>query len=107
MRKVSEVTNIPFPFDSPTCCTLFIGNDGSFHQVYKNKELEYYTSVKEGNGNLLIVWPGQYRSDAFLVDDIDQYGRAKGFVVDSVEDEDNESEDSESVEVKSDLDDFI
>lgn len=101
MRKVSEVTNIPFPFNDSTCCPIYISKDGSFHQIYKGKELEYYNSAKEGSGNIIIVWPGKYRSDAFLVDDIEQYGRAKGFVQDF-----QESPDSESSEVEVPIEDF-
>ena len=108
MRKVSEVTNISFPFNDPVCCTLYIGNDGKAHQVYKSKELEYYNEVKNGNGSLIIVWPGKTRSDAFFVDDIEQYGQTKGFSVQETEiDETNVQENNETNTVVDDLDNFI
>lgn len=109
MRKVSEVTNIPFPFDSKLNCSIYVGNDGSFKQVRKiEDEREAYDNVVAGNGNIIIVWPGQYRSDAFLVDDINLYGAAKGFIPSDGE-EIEEPEDSMEVQepVKDILDDFI
>lgn len=109
VRKVSDVTNIPFPFDSKLNCSIYIGNDGTFKQVRKvEDEREAYDNVVAGNGNIVIVWPGQYRSDAFLVDDINQYGVAKGFIqfVDSDEEESVETTEVQEP-VKDILDDFI
>jgi hypothetical protein len=39
-------------------------------------------SAKVGQSRLFAVWPGNYRSDLFVVDDLDEYARANGLIHD-------------------------
>ena len=61
-----------FPYDSKTTCYILIGKNGEVNQVsHTIKELqEAYNAVKNDSATLYAVWPGQWRSDLFIIDDI-------------------------------------
>ena len=69
-----------FPYDSKTTCYILIGKNGEVNQVsHTIKELqEAYNAVKNDSATLYAVWPGQWRSDLFIIDDINLFADAHG-----------------------------
>lgn len=68
-----------FPYDSKTTCYILIQNNNITqiqHTLYDLKSA--YQAVLEGSATLYAVWPGQYRSDLFIVDDLDAFADAVG-----------------------------
>ena len=76
MRKATEADY--FPYDSKLVCYIELTKDGKMEQVqnYVAEKREVYSRVKSGKSKLYAVWPGQWRSDLFEIDDIDAYGKA-------------------------------
>ena len=69
-----------FPYDSKTTCYIL---------VYKNAEVEHIQHTKadltkahieivNNNAILYAVWPGNYRSDLFIIDDLNAFADAVG-----------------------------
>jgi hypothetical protein len=67
-----------FPYTQKTVCYIEVVNDGS---VTFNSNGAYGRAVA-GESRLFAVWPGQYRSDLFAIDDLDEYAKAFGIVHD-------------------------
>ncbi len=63
-----------FPYYSKANCYILISNSGEVNQLGFNKKSikEGYREVKEGRAKLYVVWPGRWRSDIFLIDDLDK-----------------------------------
>lgn len=70
-----------FPYDLPTMCYLEVGSDGS---VQSPPPDGVDARVRSGESRLYAVWPGKYRSDLFLIDDVDDYEKALGIQHDPV-----------------------
>jgi hypothetical protein len=64
-----------FPYRDPTVCFLEVDQTG---RVTSPPEPNVSARVRAGQSQLYAVWPGKYRSDLFLIDDIDKYERALG-----------------------------
>jgi hypothetical protein len=79
MRLASESEN--FPFELATVCYIEVGADGG---VTSPPEEHVQDRVRRGESRLYAVWPGHYRSDLFLIDDIDEYEKALGLQHDPV-----------------------
>lgn len=63
-----------FPYRSKLVCYMELSNDGSIKQLStKNEKLEAYLNSKAGISKILAVWPGQWRSDLFIIDDLDSF----------------------------------
>ena len=63
-----------FPYRSKLVCYMELTNDGNIKQLSnKNEKLEAYLNAKAGNSQILAVWPGQWRSDLFIIDDLDSF----------------------------------
>jgi len=73
MRQASLSDN--FPYRDPTVCFLEVDRMG---RVTSPPDQDSPARVRAGQSQLYAVWPGKYRSDLFLVDDIDKYERAIG-----------------------------
>lgn len=69
-----------FPYDSKTTCYFLVGKEGSVTQVsHTIKELqEAYNKVLNNLATLYAVWPGQWRSDLFIIDDLNTFADAVG-----------------------------
>lgn len=71
-----------FPYTMKTVCYIQVDETGAVLQVpHSNKSdrpnmLEAYKKVLEGTATLYAVWPGQWRSDLFLMDDLDALAQA-------------------------------
>lgn len=84
MRSAKEVDN--FPYSSSIVCYFEVGKNGNVSQVYhKNKSdrpnvLEVYQRVINKTTTLYAVWPGNYRSDLFIIDDLNAFAKAFNFI---------------------------
>lgn len=77
MRKSSEV-EYGFPYGSKIVCYIEHTSDNRIVHIqnYAQQKRDVYFRVKSGESKLYAVWPGQYSSDLFEIDDIDEYGKA-------------------------------
>jgi len=69
MRKASEA---PFPYGYPGLVCYIELRDGEMSQCFKRDDLR--EAVRRGQAKvsrLFAVWPGQYASDLFVIDDLD------------------------------------
>lgn len=79
MRSAREAGN--FPYGVSTICYFEVDKSGIVSQVYhKNKSdrpqlLESYYRVKNNTTTLYAVWPGSWRSDLFIIDDLDAFAK--------------------------------
>lgn len=69
-----------FPYDSKKTCYILVDNNGNISQVTHNKaELKSaYDSVLGNKAVLYAVWPGQYSSNLFIIDDMNAFADAVG-----------------------------
>lgn len=69
-----------FPYDSKTTCYILVRKNNEVEQVNHSISnlTEAYNSVLNGDAKLFAVWPGQYRSDLFVVDDLNAFADAVG-----------------------------
>lgn len=78
MRNASSV-DIGFPYTSKLVCYFEVYKDGKVERVYhKNKSdfnyvIEAYKRAKEKMTTLYAVWPGNYSSDLFIIDDLEAF----------------------------------
>ena len=68
-----------FPYEYATTCFIEIWADGT---VSQGAGAAAYERAKAGKSRLFAVWPGQYRSDLFVIDDLDEYAKAIGLIHD-------------------------
>lgn len=75
MRKASEEEY--FPYGSKLVCYIEFTKDKEIKQIqnYVQEKRDVYYRVKDEGSKLYAVWPGQYRSDLFEIDDIELYGK--------------------------------
>lgn len=84
MRKTSEVTDTSFPFnvyDNPLNTYMAVYKTGEVKVLgrYKNDledNLMIMMDVKEGLADMYVSWVGRYRTDVFIVDNIDDMRKA-------------------------------
>jgi hypothetical protein len=77
--RSAAASGIDFPYRSPTICYIEICQDG---KVTQGADTGTYERVRAGESRLFAVWPGQWRSDLFVVDGLDEYARALGIIHD-------------------------
>ena len=74
MRSAKENGN--FPYSMSTVCYFEVGKNGNVSQVHhKNKSdrpkvLEAYQRAVNNTTTLYAVWPGNWSSDLFIIDDL-------------------------------------
>ncbi|MDR3217238.1 MAG: hypothetical protein LBT55_07550 [Clostridiaceae bacterium] len=78
LRLSSEVEN--FPYGARTLCYIEIGMDGKVEQVGSDfaSVSAAYNNVINKQSRLYAVWPGQYRSDLFLIDNLNAFADSFG-----------------------------
>jgi len=82
MRFTSQTPN--FPWKDRKISYVFVDKSLNVFQVGGYWDISHesaYKKAKEGLGKLIAVWPGSYTTDAFLVDNLDDYGAVFGFVM--------------------------
>jgi hypothetical protein len=60
-------------------CYIEVSNDG---EVTHGTGRDTYQRVRSGESRLFAVWPGEWSSNLFAIDDLDQYARALGLIHD-------------------------
>lgn len=68
-----------FPYQLQTMSYIEITNDGT---VSSGTDSGTYQRLRTGKSRLFAVWPGQWRSDLFEIDDIDAYAKGVGIIHD-------------------------
>lgn len=78
MRNTKSTEN--FPYESKQVCYIEVSKDGSVTQIHCTKEeiRASYQRIVNDAATLYAVWPGQYRSDLFIVDDLNVLADAYG-----------------------------
>jgi len=72
LRSAKEVGC--FPYRSKLVCYMELSNNGNIKQLStRNEKLQAYLNAKAGTSKILAVWPGQWRSDLFIIDDLDSF----------------------------------
>ena len=69
-----------FPYDSKLVCYIGVKNNGEVVSVgnsLSDRQTAYY-SAQKGLYKLYAVWPGQYRSDLFEIDNLNELADALG-----------------------------
>jgi len=84
MRSAKESNN--FPYSMSTICYFEVDKNGNISQIpHKNKSdrekvLEAYQRAKDKTTTLYAVWPGNWRSDLFIIDDLDAFAKELGLM---------------------------
>ena len=79
MRSAKDAEN--FPYKMSTVCYIEVSRDGKVLQVpHKNKSdrqgvAEAYQRVLNQDSKLYAVWPGNWSSDLFVIDDLDTFAK--------------------------------
>ena len=80
MRKASETGN--FPYEMSTICYFEVDRNGIVSQIpHKNKSdrpgvFEAYKNAINKTSALYAVWPGNWKSDLFIIDDLSEFAKA-------------------------------
>ncbi|MEU3408340.1 hypothetical protein ABZ766_30920 [Streptomyces sp. NPDC006670] len=64
-----------FPYTARTTCYIEIHKDG---RVTHGADRATYERAVAGESRLYAVWPGNWSSDLFVIDDLDEYAKAHG-----------------------------
>lgn len=63
-------TTPEFPFKSARVCYLEVKPDGTVSQLrYADEKREALARAEAGESRVYAAWPGEYRTDLFLVDE--------------------------------------
>lgn len=75
VRKASQVYGTAtFPYNSKHVCFFEIYSDGLISQLhYKDEKRKAYENAKIGKSKIYAVWPGEWTSDLFEIDDLEAY----------------------------------
>ena len=63
-----------FPYRSSVVCFMELFPNGELNQLASQEaKLEAYFNATKEKSKIVAVWPGQWRSDLFIIDDLDEY----------------------------------
>ncbi len=63
-----------FPYRSKLVCFMQLFPDGRLIQLSsKDMKLNACGSAQKGESKIVAVWPGQWRSDLFIIDDLEEF----------------------------------
>ena len=67
-----------FPYRSKLVCYFEVAQDGQVVQMQHNQTeaANVYSRIINGQSRLYAVWPGNWRSDLFEIDDLDAFTEA-------------------------------
>ena len=80
MSMPRSARNDPVPYSSSQVCYLALDSAGQLTQVdhdFRSAEVAYRRAAA-GELRLYAVWPGKYRSDLFVIDDLNAFADAFG-----------------------------
>jgi hypothetical protein len=66
---------VEFPYTLATMCYLEVAKDGT---VTWGRDAGSYERAVSGQSTLYAVWPGQWSSNLFIIDDLDRYAGGMG-----------------------------
>jgi hypothetical protein len=78
LRSASGV-KAGFPYTLRSICYIEIAKNGA---VTAGADAQTYERAQAGESTLYAVWPGEWSSDLFVIDDLDAYARAKALIHD-------------------------
>ena len=65
-----------FPYQSSLVCFFEVFEDGIVRQVSnRNDKIVAIVNVQTGRSQLFAVWPGKWRSDLFIIDDLKTFAK--------------------------------
>lgn len=75
MAEARKASESPFPYTSKHICYFGVDKVGNVHWIddSKSSRRAAIPFVKSGEWKLFSVWPGQWRSDLFEIDDISKF----------------------------------
>ena len=63
-----------FPYDSKLVCFLEVAQNGETRQISNAREkLIALKNARSGESKIYAAWPGQWRTDLFIIDDFDAF----------------------------------
>ena len=71
-----------FPYNSKTICYILVYKSSDVVHIQHNKtELnKAYKEAAENNAVLYAVWPGKWKSNLFIIDDLNAFAIATGII---------------------------
>lgn len=76
-QRASAVNGDEFPYDWNRVCYMELSEDGELRQLRYKDDLRQAVERARQGSQIYAVWPGQYRSDLFLIDDLDALATAR------------------------------
>lgn len=69
-----------FPYGSKLVCYIEVYNSGKVRQLTdKSEKYHAFLNAMSGASTLYAVWPGNWRSDLFIIDDLNAFSAAQKF----------------------------
>lgn len=72
--RSAGAVGVDFPYTSRTTCYIEVHKDGD---VTHGADRAAYERAVTGESRLYAVWPGEWSSHLFVIDDLDEYARAR------------------------------
>lgn len=80
MMRSSKETGC-FPYSSKTVCYIEVFPNGDIHQLVESKDkINAYFNAKSGESRILAVWPGHWKIDLFIIDDLEAYSNEQNLI---------------------------
>ncbi|MFF7729415.1 hypothetical protein [Streptomyces sp. NPDC008001] len=73
--RSAAATGKDFPYTARTTCYIEVHDDGT---VTHGNDRAAYERAVAGKSRLFAVWPGEWSSHLFAIDDLDEYAKAHG-----------------------------
>lgn len=68
-----------FPYSCGQVCYMEVSPDGAVTQLSTvGEKRSAYINAQAGVSKILAVWPGSWRSDLFIIDDLDAFSEKQG-----------------------------
>lgn len=68
-----------FPYSCGQVCYMEVSPDGAVTQLSTvGEKRSAYINAQAGASKILAVWPGRWRSDLFIIDDLDAFSEKQG-----------------------------
>lgn len=68
-----------FPYSCGQVCYMEVSPDGAVTQLSTvGEKHSAYINAQAGVSKILAVWPGRWRSDLFIIDDLDAFSEKQG-----------------------------
>lgn len=68
-----------FPYSCGQVCYMEVSPDGAVTQLSTvGEKRSAYINAQAGVSKILAVWPGRWRSDLFIIDDLDAFSEKQG-----------------------------